>query len=236
MDNHTNILLYSKFSTASRKFVEMLDKLPNFNLVCIDNKKTRERILKSDKLNVKEVPCVLRVYQETGYVESFEGDRAFQFLRTYMDQYNLQQTPISPPLQTQQTHLQESSQFVSQLLPESKPRQDTIQKQQQSINAMSSMSSMSSMTPMNPMTPMTSITSIDDLDADINKGQTMNNYMHVPKSVEFDIDIENRQRSVKPDRSVKSSEGGNIVNRAMQMQKEREKESSIQPVNRMPVS
>ena len=31
MDNHTNIILYSKFSPASRKFVEMLDKIPNFN-------------------------------------------------------------------------------------------------------------------------------------------------------------------------------------------------------------
>jgi len=265
MDDHTNILLYSKFSPASRKFIEMLDKIPNFNLLCIDNKKTRERILKSDSLNIKEVPCILRVYQDTGYVETFEGEKAFRLLKTYIDQYKKQQTPVTPldntqlpshvPMQMQQAPMQQApmqqapmqqvpmqqapmqqapmqqvpmqqapmqqvpmqqvqpqpSQMVSQLLPESQPRQDTIQKQQQLINA----------------------TSIEDLGADVNKGQTMNTYMHVPKSVEFDIDIENRQRTVKQDRSVKSNDGGNIVNRAMQMQKEREQESSMQPMNRM---
>ena len=61
----------------------------------------------------------------------------------------------------------------------------------------------------------------------------MNTYMHVPKSVEFDIDIENRQRNVKKDRSVKSTEGGNIVNRAMQMQKEREQETPAPNINSM---
>ena len=248
MDNHTNILLYSKFSTASRKFVEILDKTPNFNLLCIDNKKTRERILKSDKLNIKEVPCILRIYQDNGYVESFEGERAFQLLKTYIDQYKLQQTPIqqTPIQQTpiQQTPLQQTpisvpsldsssqsqqplqqqsqpqqslqqqsqmTQMTSQIYPESQPRQDSIQKQQQLINA----------------------TSIEDLGSDINKGQTMNTYMHVPKSVEFDIDIENRQRNVKKDRSVKSTEGGNIVNRAMQMQKEREQETPAPNINSM---
>ena len=249
MDNHTNIILYSKFSPASRKFVEMLDKIPNFNLLCIDNKKTRERILKSNSLNVKEVPCILRVYQDTGYVETFEGERAFHLLRTYIDQYKAQQIPVkvtpTPILQPQQTPIQQlqpqqtpiqqfqpqqtpiqqfqpqqlqpqqlpvqQSQLVSQLVPERLPKQDSIKKQQQLINA----------------------TAIEDLGSDINKGQTMNTYMHVPKSVEFDIDIENRQRTVKQDRSVKSNDGaGNIVNRAMQMQKEREQESSMQPMNR----
>jgi len=257
MDNHTNIILYSKFSPASRKFIEMIEKIPNFNLVCIDNKKTRDRILKSEKLNVKEVPCILRVYEDNGYVEMFEGERAFHLLKTYIDQYKLlqtqpqqtqvPQTQLQQPQQTQlqqpqpqqtqsqqtqsqqtqlpqtqlpQTQPQESqsiiqpSQMTSQLITESLPRQDSIQKSQQLINA-------------------TSIEDLgDNLGNDIKKGQTMNTYMHVPKSVEFDIDIENRQRTVKKDRSVKSNDGGNIVNRAMQMQKEREQESSV-PLNRL---
>ena len=111
------------------------------------------------------------------------------------------------PMQMQQVQNIDMAQTqISQLMPESPPKQDSIQKQNQLINA----------------------TSIEDLGNDINRGQTMNTYMHVPKSVEFDIDIENRQRNVKKDRSVKSSEGGNIVNRAMQMQKEREQETSMQ--------
>ena len=60
---HTNILLYSKFSQASRKFIETLESSEtlekHFTLLCIDNKKIRERIEKSSKLNIKEVPCIL---------------------------------------------------------------------------------------------------------------------------------------------------------------------------------
>ncbi len=273
MEDHTNIVLYSKFSPASRKIVEMIENLSNFNLLCIDNKKIRDRISKSEKLNVKEVPCIIRVYQDTGYAESFEGERAFRLVKTYIDQLKnsssvpvpqmsqmipqmsqvpqaqqmvpqqvqmsqvqqiappmmsqappmmsqvtpmmSQVTPMmsqAPPMMSQAPTMQlDPASNVSQLIPESQPRQDSIQKNQKLINA----------------------TSIDDLGSDINRGQTMNTYMHVPKSVEFDIDIENKQRTVKQDRSVKSNDG-NIVTRAMQMQKEREQESSLpgqRPIN-----
>jgi hypothetical protein len=252
---HTNILLYSKFSQASRKFIETIESSDilekEFTLLCIDNKKTRDRLEKSKKLNVKEVPCILRIYQDNGYVESFEGDKAFQLLNRYVKEIkkqestqiqlpqpiqpvqllqknNIMNTPTNTPIQNIQTppqipQLQQldissnnMSSNISQLIPEGPPKQDSIQKQQKLINA----------------------TSIDELGSDINRGQTMNTYMHVPKSVEFDIDIENRQRTIKTDRSVKNSDsGGNIVTRAMQMQKEREQESSMQPGPRsMPMS
>jgi hypothetical protein len=240
---HTNILLYSKFSPASRKFVETIESFDNlekeFNLICLDNKKTRQRIEKSSKLNIKEVPCILRVYQNNGYVEAFEGEKAFQLLNKYIkdikDIKDIKKTqpshknnstiaPSNSPVQIPQQpsvqipmQLQDNSfNNVSQLMPESPPRQDSIQKQQKLINA----------------------TSIEELGADVNKGQTVNTYMHVPKSVEFDIDIENRQRTIKTDRSVKNTDsGGNIVTRAMQMQKEREQESSMAPGPRsMPMS
>ena len=240
---HTNILLYSKFSPASRKFVETVESIDNlekeFNLICVDNKKTRQRIEKSSKLNIREVPCILRIYQNNGYVETFEGEKAFQLLNKYVKEIKKAPQPIqlvqknnsiiapsNSPVQISKQPSQippvpmavEDNSFnnVSQLIPESPPRQDSIQKQQKLINA----------------------TSIEDLGTDINKGQTVNTYMHVPKSVEFDIDIENRQRTIKTDRSVKSSDsGGNIVTRAMQMQKEREQESSMPPGPRsMPMS
>jgi hypothetical protein len=240
---HTNILLYSKFSPASRKFVESIESLETlekeFTLICIDNNKTRNRLEKSIKLNIKEVPCILRVYQDTGYVEAFEGEKAFQLLNRYMKEIKkqmsqepfqvpipphhikpvqlLQKNPITVPTNTPVQTSQHSQQIpniqqlddnfnTSQLIPENLPKQDSIQKQQKLINA----------------------TAIEDLGSDINRGQTMNTYMHVPKSVEFDIDIENRQRTIKTDRSVKTSDsGGNIVTRAMQMQKEREHEASM---------
>jgi len=247
--DHTNILLYSKFSPASRKFIETIETSDilekQFTLLCIDNKKIRKRIQKSSKLNIKEVPSILRIYQDTGYVESFEGEKAFQLLNRYLKEIKKQESiqPVQPvqPVQLLQknmiptvvptnTPVQKSTQPPSHMLnqmqelqdiesvnisPESQPKQDSIQKQQKLINA----------------------TSIEELGNDINRGQTMNTYMHVPKSVEFDIDIENRQRTVKTDRSVKSSDSGNIVTRAMQMQKEREQESSMQSGPRsMPMS
>jgi hypothetical protein len=238
---HTNILLYSKFSPASRKFVETVESIDNlekeFNLICVDNKKTRQRIEKSSKLNIREVPCILRIYQNNGYVETFEGEKAFQLLNKYVKEIKKAPQPVQllqknnsiitpsnsplqipqhPPQMPQIPSMQDNFNNVSQLIPESPPKQDSIQKQQKLINA----------------------TSIEDLGTDINKGQTVNTYMHVPKSVEFDIDIENRQRTIKTDRSVKSSDsGGNIVTRAMQMQKEREQESSMPPGPRsMPMS
>jgi hypothetical protein len=249
VQNHINILLYSKFSTASRKLIELIENndIQDFNLLCIDNKKVREKIEKSDKLNIKEVPCIIRLNQNTGLAESFEGNRAFQLINSYIESINQLQnsvpltnkpmtppmmpmkqqvppmvqqvppmvqqvppmTPQVPPMTPQVPQIQSipsnDSLNISMLQPEPLPKQDSIQKQQKIING----------------------TSIEDLGSDMNKGQTMNTYMHVPKSVEFDIDIENRQRTVKTDRSVKSSESGNIVNRAMQMQKEREQESSM---------
>ena len=247
--DHTNILLYSKFSPASRKFIETIETSDvlekQFTLLCIDNKKIRKRIQKSSKLNIKEVPSILRIYQDTGYVESFEGEKAFQLLNRYVKEMKKQDsiqhvqpvqllqknmnptvvptnTPIQNSMQPPSQMLPQMQQLqqlesvnISQLVPESQPKQDSIQKQQKLINA----------------------TSIEELGSDINRGQTMNTYMHVPKSVEFDIDIENRQRTVKTDRSVKSSDSGNIVTRAMQMQKEREQESSMPPGPRsMPMS
>lgn len=219
--NHINILLYSKFSTASRKLVELIENnnIDDFNLLCIDNKKVRERITKSKKLNIKEVPCIITLNQITGLAESYEGNRAFHLINSYIEVIRKQQEPppIQPPMQMQmkqvppmqppikQVPVQDESLNVSMLQPDCLPKQDSIQKQQKLING----------------------TAIEDLGNDMNKGQTMNTYMHVPKSVEFDIDIENRQRTLKTDRSVKSSDSGNIVNRAMQMQKEREQESSM---------
>jgi hypothetical protein len=234
MQNYINILLYSKFSTASRKLIEIIEdtNIKEFNLLCIDNKKVREKIENSQKLNIKEVPCIIRLNQNNGVAESFEGDKAFKLLQSYIDLLTSQRQAFQPPPIRQETvkkhppspvkkqdvnldyeesyesPMEESSfesMNVSRLPAEKPPKQDSIQKQQKLINA----------------------TSIEDLGSDINKGQTVNTYMHVPKSVEFDIDIENRQRTVKKDRSVKSGESGNIVNRALQMQKEREQESSM---------
>lgn len=241
--NNINILIYSKFSQACRKFIEILENSHTFldknNLLCIDNKKVRERVLYNEKMNIREVPSIIRVNQLTGFSEIFEGEKAFLLLQNHIqiEQMNLMESkqqvvppqshlpsPPSPPslpsppsqpsqpVQQRQTHLVSEEEEISQLPPPPKPKQDSIKKMQKNINNLSSLEEL-------------------ELENDIsNRGEkenAVNTYMHVPKSVQFDIESENSQRTA-PERTIKSgSGGGNTISKALQMQKEREQESSV---------
>lgn len=79
-------VLYSKFSPASQRFLAMLDQMPQMRhtRICVDNRDVRKRITTHQKLPVQEVPCVIRVFADTGYTELFEGERAFTLLRNLM--------------------------------------------------------------------------------------------------------------------------------------------------------
>jgi hypothetical protein len=78
-----DVLLYSKFSNASKKLLSQLQKTPllleSISLVCIDNKKIREKILHDEKIKVQGVPCFIRLNEETGNFDIFEGHNAFDF-------------------------------------------------------------------------------------------------------------------------------------------------------------
>lgn len=181
-----NILIYSKFSQASSKLINLIEKNPplkeNTHLLCIDNEEVRKRIVKSKKLNIKHVPCMMRLYEKNGYVESFEGEKAFSLVNTYyieyLEQLQSQPPPQPPPLQS----------------PQPQPPQRN-----------------SSTTPLGNLMELTD----DD--------NTLNTYLHIPSQLES-------QNTNMPsvDRAVKKESGGstNIVSRAMQMQKERDNETS----------
>ena len=81
-----DVLLYSKFSNASKKLLAQLQKTPelleSISLVCIDNKKIREKILNDEKIKVEGVPCFIRLNEETGNFDIFEGHNAFDFFIT----------------------------------------------------------------------------------------------------------------------------------------------------------
>ena len=84
-----DVLLYSKFSNASKKLLSQLQKTPllleSISLVCIDNKKIREKILHDEKIKVQGVPCFIRLNEETGNFDIFEGHNAFDFFTTMQD-------------------------------------------------------------------------------------------------------------------------------------------------------
>ena len=217
MNNHTNVLIYSKFSQACRKFFDMMEASPSFkeksNMLCIDNKDARDRILKSDKLKISEVPSILRIYQDNGYVEIFEGEKAFILLSEYIAQEKPKTTPPPPPpppppqpVYQPQPPQEIDDNSMSRLSPSKLPQKSSMQQNQKLIN----------------------MSSLEDLGDSV---EIREHSIEVPhkvqnKNVHFDIEQENQQRNV-PERSLKQA--GNIFSIALQMQKDREEAPSGRP-------
>lgn len=88
--NHINVLLFSKFSDACKNFVSVLKNAPSLmstiTFVCIDNKVVREKVTKEGDLRVTQVPCLLRIFEDTGYIEVFEGMKAFSVVESYISE------------------------------------------------------------------------------------------------------------------------------------------------------
>ncbi len=90
------IVLHSKYSTQCRRITSIHDELTmNYiKLVCIDNAKVRERLLKSKSIQVKTVPCVLLVYPNNK-IEKFEGANVTDWIIKQITQ-NTPNTPNPP--------------------------------------------------------------------------------------------------------------------------------------------
>jgi hypothetical protein len=98
MEHQLCVLLYSKYSPNSDKLRELISLAPvdimsvaQIKLLCIDNEDIRDKIVKSTKLNIQSVPCVLIVFPDGG-VEKYEGITAFK----WMDEIIYKHTPTKP--------------------------------------------------------------------------------------------------------------------------------------------
>jgi len=206
-DNVINVVVYSKFSQASTKLIGMIDKNPplkqNTHLLCIDNEEVRKRIVKSQKLNIKHVPCIMRLHESNGYVESFEGEKAFSLVNTYYIEY----------LERQQSQQQSYQQAQTQPLQQSQQPQQSYQQPQQSYQQEPPRG--------NSTTPLGNLMELTDDDTPT-QNNSLNTYLHIPSQ----LDGQNTNMPTV-DRAVKKDSGSvNIVSRAMQMQKERDNETS----------
>lgn len=207
-DNVINVVVYSKFSQASTKLIGMIDKNPplkqNTHLLCIDNEEVRKRIVKSQKLNIKHVPCIMRLHENTGYVESFEGEKAFSLVNTYYIEYlERQQSQPQPQLQSYQPPQQ---QYQQQPPPQQQPQQSYQQDPPRG----------------NSTTPLGNLMELTDDIPSSSPPNSLNTYLHIPSQ----LDGQNTNMPTV-DRAVKKESGSaNIVSRAMQMQKERDNETS----------
>jgi hypothetical protein len=95
------LLLYSKYSSASKLISEYIQSITNssninpvlrhiladLKYIDIDNEATRRMILDSKNIRVTYVPTLLII--DEGKVEQYEGEKAFEFIEQY-------QRPVEP--------------------------------------------------------------------------------------------------------------------------------------------
>ena len=127
MNNQFYVVIYSKYSQHCKKFMNTLNKLNiglNINYLSVDNPTSRNRILSNKKLNIKNVPCILAVFPETGNVDVYEGNDSFIWL-------NEQQQKILEEQKRQQQLQQQKQLHQQQLQQQQQQKQIELQHQQQ---------------------------------------------------------------------------------------------------------
>jgi hypothetical protein len=89
--------MYSKYSPNCQAFFEMIQQqqfdfsaTAGLNMLCIDNMLIRKKIIKSTKINIDVVPCILLLFADGG-VEKYDGPNAFQWAQQLISQH--QQPP-----------------------------------------------------------------------------------------------------------------------------------------------
>jgi hypothetical protein len=128
MDPNISILMYSKYSQQCIKLIELINK-DNFleatklKLVCIDNEKIRKRILKSKKIKVNSVPCML-LFFSNGNVEKHDGVNLFNWVYSTIEKINpsiqkqpiIQQNQIRKSVDTKKQKINETITQIDELL------------------------------------------------------------------------------------------------------------------------
>ena len=92
-----DILLYSKFSNASKQLMKQLQQTPelleSITITCIDNKMIRKQIVSDEKVKINYLPCFIRLNEQTGNFDIYEGKNAFDFFSTLQEQIMQQYQP-----------------------------------------------------------------------------------------------------------------------------------------------
>lgn len=239
-------VLYSKFSQASQRFLALIENVPKLRnqatLVCIDNRQVRQRITSNPKLSVQEVPCVIRIFADTGYTELFEGEQAFALVKNMMMDMNMTTSPPPGVVSTSSITPVITSAPIPEILTTSLPG-PKLPAQMSVKQHMASVEMASAVSPPSPppnTLPASSSTIEGSQYIQITKTPVFEEIPSKPPTVPpstspqisaaylTEIEKENMQRGI-PERSLKSnSGGGSIVTRAQQMQKEREQEMGMQ--------
>ena len=101
MESQLSVLLYSKYSSLSKKLMNIIqtsgvDFTAKFSLqpLCIDNEKIRTRVIQNTNIEVTTVPCLLIIFPDGG-IEKYDGAHIFEWVEGIIRQ----SAPPPPPPQ-----------------------------------------------------------------------------------------------------------------------------------------
>jgi len=201
-----DVLLFSKFSESSTKLLKQLEKTPelleSFNIVCIDNKKIRTQILNDKKVKVKNVPCLIHLNDQTNNFDIFENQNVFDYFTNLQKQIEQLKIEEENLFKLKQQEIFEKDKLVEQL------KKELDDEKKKSISqSISQIISKPTFTP------------IEDLED--KRMSSINTYTHIDKNENSDFD-DREILSKKADSTISKNEGGNLLAKAMRMQKERD--------------
>lgn len=151
------VLFWSKYSNNCKKLLELMNE-HNFNIenVCVDNKEIRSRILNDKRIKLSKVPTILTLY-DTGVIEKYEGNRAFDLFNNAFNEMQKKQKLIEEQLKKEKTQTQQIQPQQQTQPQQQSPHQQQTQHQQQT-------SPQTQQTP--PQQQNNGLTSLDDLVGD----------------------------------------------------------------------
>ena len=111
------VIVYSKFSTASRQLLDIISKngLTHFKLLDIDGKNIRKRLKNDSTFKITQVPCIIHL-DHTGVASLYQGRDAFDLIHDIIQppqkpiiQPHVTFTPQPPKITTIEHHKENTS-------------------------------------------------------------------------------------------------------------------------------
>ena len=217
------VVLFSKYSNACKKFLDTINngKLNmNFNYLCIDNKDIRNRIVTSKEIDIKNVPCLLVINEQSGSIDKYEGQDSFIWINDIIQQ---QQKQLLEEQIKQQSLMQQ--QMQQQMMLQKKEIQQKLAERDidESVKPIKKIKSSKKKT----------LTLIDDIDESL-EDESMMNEEFEPMDTEIKLETSYRDYGGGSGKKAENKKRENLLSTAMQMQKSREiEDKSLNPNNKM---
>jgi hypothetical protein len=210
--------------------------LSSLTILCIDNKKIRDRIVNDEKIKVKGLPCFIRLNDETGNYDIFEGSNAFDFFTNLQQQIfqNEKEAMLKLELERENELKEREREREREREKERELRENELKKEIERKKSQQFKSSNTNIiqeakrqeqlrqqdqskdTSIKKKEPekKVSFTPIEDLEdlEDI----SISSYTHVPKTENSDFSERDQM-----DKAFAKQSSGSLLSKAMQMQKER---------------